>query len=488
MAFDITSVFNVPSSGTQELATLDIGLIRPDPKNKAIYKIEGIEELAANIELVGLQQPLQVRPDPEAEGQYIAVSGHRRLEALKLLVSEGKDSFAAVPCMVVENRSEAFNELRLIFGNANTRKLSDWELSQQAQRVQELFYRLKEEEGIEFPGRMRDHVAQACQVSKSKLSRLKVINEGLEVFVELWQGGRLSESVAYELAQCEKELQWRIRDAKVKAEKLEAGRVKRVREAWDKGARWNMEHICTVTGKVCGHGDVALRRDLSCPSWEGLCKGERCCLTCSHGGKCSHGSYCGACDKMCKVAAVKRQAVKAAADEKEAKAAEKFKAREFDEFRARVAPFIKAAEAAGLADDVKLKFNYSFCTVGAMKEMAEKPESAEVRWMFRNPAAKELAAIADLMGCSVDFLLGRTEILEMASADNPSVGSADSSLYTREPQWQTGEPEKKGRYWCKVDFDDGFEPWVEDIVWTGEKWKGLHNTARVIGWWPLPEG
>lgn len=484
--FDISSIFNsVPSSGTRELATLDIGLIRPDPKNKAIYKIEGIEDLAANIELVGLQQPLQVRPDPEAEGQYIAVSGHRRLEALKLLVSEGKDSFAAVPCMVVENRSEAFNELRLIFGNANTRKLSDWEKSQQAARVQDLFYRLKEEEGIEFPGRMRDHVAQACQVSKSKLSRLKVINEGLEVFVELWQSGKLPESVAYELAQCEQELQWRIRDAKVKPEKLEAGKVKRVREAWDKGARWNMERICTATGKVCGHGDVALRRDLSAPSWTELCKGKRCCLTCSHGGKCSHGSYCGACDKMCKVAAAKRQAVKAAADEKEAKAAEKFKAREFDEFRARVAPFIKAAEAAGLADDVVLKFDCSSCTVGAMKELAEKPENEYGRWMFRNPAAKDVAAIADLMGCSVDFLLGRTEILEMAGTaepDRPKAGPYG------EPVWQTGAPEKAGRYWCRIDFDDGFEPWVEDLKWTGEEWKGLHGSATVIAWWPLPEG
>jgi len=487
MAFDIASIFeNVPKLAP-ELKTVSIDALRADEKNFYTVTENSVAELSANIELVGLQQPLNVRPDPEKDGLYIVVSGHRRLAALKLLVSEGKDRFADVPCMVVENGSEALNELRLIYGNANTRQLSNWELHKQAERVQELFYQLKEE-GIEFPGRMRDHVAAACQVSKSKLARLKVINERLEVFIEEWQAGKLSESVAYELAQSPQALQWRVKNAKVKPEKLEAGNVKRVREAWDKGARWNMEFVCAPTGKVCGHGDVALRRDLSCPSWEGLCKGERCCLTCSHGGKCLHGSYCGACDKMCKVAAAKRQAVKAAADEKEAKAAEKFKAREFDEFRARVAPFIKAAEAAGLADDVKLKFNYSSCTVGAMKEMAEKPEIAEDRWMFRNPAAKDVAAIADLMGCSVDFLLGRTDVLAMVKADNPSVGSADSPLYTREPVWQTGEPEKKGRYWCKVDFNDGLEPWVEDILWTGEKWKGLDNTATVIGWWPLPEG
>lgn len=36
------------------------------------------------------------------------------------------------------------------------------------------------EEGVEFPGRMRDHVAEACKVSKSKIARLKVIREGLD--------------------------------------------------------------------------------------------------------------------------------------------------------------------------------------------------------------------------------------------------------------------------------------------------------------------
>ena len=484
MAFDSASIFeNVPKLAP-ELKTISIDALRADEKNFYTVTEDSVAELSANIELVGLQQPLNVRPDPEKDGSYIVVSGHRRLAALRLLVSEGKERFAEVPCMVVENGSEALNELRLIYGNANTRQLSNWELSRQAERVQELFYQLKEE-GIEFPGRMRDHVAAACQVSKSKLARLKVINERLEVFIEQWQDGSLAESVAYELAQSPQELQWRVASAKVKPGSLQADKLRRVREAWESGARWNMEFVCTVTGKVCGHGDVAFRRDLNCPSWEDLCKGEKCCLTCSRGGKCGHGSYCGACDKMCKEAAAKRQAVKAAADAKEAKVAEKRKARAFEEFRAKVEPYIRAAEAAGLADDVELRFEYSKCTVGAMKELAENADLDKGRWMLSKPAAKDVAAIADLMDCSVDFLLGRTDVMAMAE---PSQSAKPTALPEGEPRWQTGEPEKKGRYWCKVDFDDGFEPWVEDIVWTGEEWKGLHNTATVIGWWPLPEG
>lgn len=478
--FDIASIFNsVPSSGTQELATLDISLIRPDPKNKVIYKIEGIEDLAANIELVGLQQPLQVRPDPEADGQYIAVSGHRRLEALKLLVSEGKDSFAAVPCMVVENRSEAFNELRLIFGNANTRKLSDWELSQQAQRVQELFYRLKEEEGIEFPGRMRDHVAQACQVSKSKLSRLKVINEGLEVFVGLWQAGKLPESVAYELAQCEKELQWRIRDARVKAEKLEAGKVKRVREAWDKGARWNMEHICTVSGKVCGHGDVALRRDLNVSSWTELCKGERCCLTCRYGADCA--AVYNRCERMCKLAEDKVKAAKAKADEK-AKAEEaKRTKKSLAEFVETIRPYVAAMEAAGVN---KIALDYGPVKLEELRLWIDEPEKCTSKWALVDLRRKTLIALADRLGCSVDFLLGRSEVMEMAGTaetDRPEAGPYG------EPRWQTGEPEREGDYWCKVRDLDTNALWTDEVEWSKGRWK-VRACEAVEAWYPLPEG
>ena len=52
---------------------------------------------------------------------------------------------------------------------------------------------------------MRDHVAEACKVSKSKLSRLAVIRDRLapDIRKAYWEGGekgRLNESAAYELA------------------------------------------------------------------------------------------------------------------------------------------------------------------------------------------------------------------------------------------------------------------------------------------------
>ena len=462
-----------PGMGTTgpELKIIDIALLRADEKNFYAVTEDSVAELSANIELVGLQQPLNVRPNGEAG--YIVISGHRRLAALKLLVSEGKESFSQVPCMVVEGGSDALNELRLIYGNANTRQLSNWELSKQAERVQELFYQLKEE-GVEFPGRMRDHVAAACQVSKSKLSRLKVIREQLEIFVERWQGGTLSEALAYELAQCPVELQWRIRDLKLKPEKLQADKVKRVREEWERGARWEMENICTVSGKTCGHGDVALRRDLNAASWACLCKGEECCIKCRYGVDCK--SYSSPCDRLCKIAADKKAAAKAAAEAAEAAKAEKELTKALAEFVAVIRPYVQAMEAAGV-DQIKL--GYNSYTLQKLKEWSDSPEACSNRWPLTSPSARDIAKVADQLGCSVDFLLGRT--------DNPSVGSADSSLCTREPQWQDGEPEKAGRCWCKIDFCDGLEPWTEDLRWNGERWLSLTDGAIVVAWWPLPE-
>lgn len=65
---------------------------------------------------------------------------------------------------------------RLIYANSNTRTMTSQEYSRQAEKVRELLCRLQEE-GYDFPGRMRDHVAEACQISKSKLARLDAIQK-----------------------------------------------------------------------------------------------------------------------------------------------------------------------------------------------------------------------------------------------------------------------------------------------------------------------
>lgn len=191
-----------PAPGQEQITYIDEHLLQEDGNN--FYHIDGIEELASNIQLVGLQQPIRVRPDPEDEGAYLIVSGHRRLTAIRtILKKEEPERWAKIPCIIEDHpeESDAMRELRLIFANLDTRKMTDADLDRQAERMTALFKQLKAE-GYEFHGRIRDYVAEALDVSKSKLSRLKVIREGLiSPLLSLWEKGGLTESCAVRIAQ-----------------------------------------------------------------------------------------------------------------------------------------------------------------------------------------------------------------------------------------------------------------------------------------------
>ena len=171
--FDLADVLKgVPNLGTskKQLEYIKRELIAPDPNN--FYSLTGIEELAANIQLCGLQQPILVRPIDG--GRYMVVSGHRRRAAIELLAEDEPEKWEEISCLVERDEaSPELQQLRLIYANANTRTMTGAELAEQAAQVEKLLYQLKEQ-GYEFPGRMRDHVAQAISVSKSKLARLNV--------------------------------------------------------------------------------------------------------------------------------------------------------------------------------------------------------------------------------------------------------------------------------------------------------------------------
>ena len=205
--FDLASVLeqrppifdNVPEQGTMgQIEYIDLSMIDSDPNN--FYELSGIDELASNIALCGLQQPILVRSG--ANGRVTIVSGHRRRAALQKLVDEGGEKWKKAPCIRQKPaQSEAMQELLLISANKDTRRMTSAELARQTERVEQLLYQLKEA-GVEFPGRMRDHVAQICQVSKTKIGNLKVIREKLISNLKpAWEQGRLPESTALRIAQ-----------------------------------------------------------------------------------------------------------------------------------------------------------------------------------------------------------------------------------------------------------------------------------------------
>ena len=134
MAFNLGEALKGVSelgTGREQIEYIRLDLIDPDPNN--FYKLSGIEELAANIELFGLQQPLVVRVNPNDPERYMIVSGHRRRAALKMLAADDPERWREVACIQSQPAtSPTLQQLQLIFANSDTRKMTDAEIAEQA--------------------------------------------------------------------------------------------------------------------------------------------------------------------------------------------------------------------------------------------------------------------------------------------------------------------------------------------------------------------
>ena len=494
MAFDITSVLKNAQvrDGEEQLERIDLDLIDPDPNN--FYSLDGLDELAGNIELIGLQQPLRVRPGSQP-GRYTIVSGHRRRAAL-LMIRDGYDSedpdrkpWEKAACIVEYGEaSEAMRELRLIYANAATRIMTSSEQSRQAERVTELLYQLKEQ-GVEFPGRMRDHVAEACQISRTKLARLHAIRANLDAgLLERFDRGEIPEETAYQLQRLPKDIQEEA-DAW-----LESGKRKNVPKAHivefvvKNLDKYLAELPCRAHagGPDCHWKNEKILRSLFAPQDWNVCRPGACCRDCYSGSDCG-----GACQE-CKD---RRKLEKDAEAEKEA---EREKARQSQQLVRRqmrkneAKRLLPVAEAAGLEDSVELPGNYYYNPVVKIKELREMAAGEFGDKWFNEDSmlptgTRALTEWAEILKCSTDYLLGRTDVPTVAT-EAPQVSGSDSGT-----RWSTGTPTEIGEYVMKA----GARPTETEgstittiKTWTGEGWvdaKGVPLRLTVYRWIRLPE-
>ena len=178
---------------------------------KNFYATSSIDELADSIALNGLIEPIIVRPVRDGSGDYRIISGHRRFLAICELAKDEPERWARVPAIIREPASDVLEELLLIEANRATRVMSSADTMRQAERYRELLAELKNQ-GVEIPGRLRDAVAEAMQISASRLARLDVIRKNLSPeWMEAFETGSLSESAAYELARLPQEQQASVR-------------------------------------------------------------------------------------------------------------------------------------------------------------------------------------------------------------------------------------------------------------------------------------
>lgn len=404
----------VSESGTEQITYIPLENLVSDERN--FYSMEGVDELAANIELVGLQQPLRVQESAEQPGWYVIVSGHRRAAALRILTEEDPERWKTVPCIVeTASGSPELQELRLIMANADTRKMSSADLARQAERVQELLYKLKEQ-GVEFPGRMRDHVAEACRVGKTKLAELKVIRDKLKnpEIRWYWDNGKLNQAQALAIAQAEPYVQAAL-CTYVGADQLPGS------------AAWSIESkirtIKKISERPCKHaGDLAEHCQNCDVMLDRVFRNRNAYSACEY-------HCCGDCPEMTRCKTVcefyREEAEKRKTAEKVKKAEERMqeKAREngaIDVTRKIWTRFGELRRAKGLSAEDCCKargdtFIRSYHGENWHEEMegpkAKITEHTAVPWTNSMQAddVQKLVKTADLFGVSCDYLLGRTD-------------------------------------------------------------------------------
>lgn len=489
-------------TGREQIEYIDVDLL--DKDQNSFYQLSDLDALADNIATVGLQQPIRVR-DGE-NGHVVIVSGHRRTAAIRKLVEEGRTDLREVPCIRERGEaSPALQELRLIYANSSTRDLSSAEISRQAEKVRELLYQLQEE-GYEFPGRMRDHVAEACKISRSKLARLDVIRKGLasDIRKAYWDGPQsksLSEDAAYTLSRLSVDIQRQVVDAYRGQDQsnsglkyLYASTVEAVTKAVNK---IDGSPAKCPDGGACTHKETQVAHVVKAKvksRWSDCGCEYGCCAKCSS---------LQSCKDVCPNLIGKQKELKAAAKaERQREAAEK-EAKErpnVERVGAIWQRFGSLRAQAGLTP--KQYFKLLDCEWSGLSNKAESYESGVEKMtpetelpfgynVHLSDINRWLAA-ADALGCSVDYLMMRTNEPRMADevAAEPRTCAGQTSLAAWMPGGTTPGAPCDAVADFKLGNDDGRVIRIT-CRWDGKAFlfkKGKEPiNSDVVRWLALPD-
>lgn len=190
------------------------------PNEKNFYSIEGIEEMANSLAVSDHMAPLEVVAN--GDGTYRLISGERRLSATLCRIRRGEIDHADLPCHVLPAftakgslTAEQMEMLSIIFANNYRQKTVSDQLSemQQLEPIARVLYDEAKERGeltdangktMKFRTFFAEHV---LSISESTLHRLQSLSQLTDAAREAFEEGRISKSVAAELASLEKEQQ-----------------------------------------------------------------------------------------------------------------------------------------------------------------------------------------------------------------------------------------------------------------------------------------
>ena len=272
--FDLSRIVGAGgvSESDTELREIPLDKIRENPGNfYPPLPEDEAEALRESIQANGLLEPLLVVSDGDT---YRLVSGHNRLRALRDLRSAALGmGYKTALCRVLP-AMDADHEITAIIEANRQRKKTPAVLQQEAEALTEVYVRRKQA-GEALPGRIRDRVAEAMQVSATKLANLNAIKNGLKntQLIFWWEHGTMPEVAALEAARMDEAEQEHLRLWLLgHYEKPTLPNVRKFRVIWG-GCR----HECPEAGGAfCPNAEAISREDFR----DGVWHGAGCCAQC----------------------------------------------------------------------------------------------------------------------------------------------------------------------------------------------------------------
>ena len=213
-----------------DLRFIEIDKIVPNPNN--FYELNGIKELSENIKEFGLNQNLEVvEIDDNGEKKYRLIGGHRRYEAIKLLINDGGNTkYKKVPCKVNRSLNEIEEQLRLIKSNSDTRELTPQEKREQMKQLIELYKKKQEITGEKI--NIKKEVAAASGTYPKTVERYDNINNRLiDELKEYFDSSKITFTDAYNFATLTEDAQLAILDLLKSKDKVTKEELKTIKEA-----------------------------------------------------------------------------------------------------------------------------------------------------------------------------------------------------------------------------------------------------------------
>lgn len=238
-----------------------------------------LEELMESIQVNGLLEPPTVIQN-KGTLYYRLISGHSRITALRRLRDREPDApqYQRVLCRVLPQMDKA-QEMTAVIEANRQRVKSDALLAEEAKRLTEAYVK-RREAGEDLPGRIRDRVAEAMQISKTKLANLSAIKNGIKVpgIMRSWERAEIPEAAALEIARLPEEAQYRLLDYVV-----DGHHDYSIRSVKKFALMWNgCQKDCPETGGFCQHAETIYDTDFRGGVWHS----PGCCSGCLHRDTC----------------------------------------------------------------------------------------------------------------------------------------------------------------------------------------------------------